>query len=547
MTADESTPLIANGDATKQGSPPSLVSRLWSAVNVENRILLAGFLITLSFSFTQVPIFYVFHLMVCDVYYDKHPPFDGVGDRCSLNEIAAVTARQFSFLAMSTSVCGTLNLFITGRVVKKYGPRFALILQTVIPALRVALQVFGVIAGGEAGMLFIQFTQLVTILGGPNGYILVVNIIASEIVEPVRRTEVFGRLQGCLMLGQATGFLTGGMIGNAYSIKTPFEVAFVSFLLAATFAFLALPYISPGSMSDSKIPSKGGISGFLAPLKVLNPQKLRLESGALRKHYGVLFLCCGVFLGVLATGYAPLLIQMYATAVFEFDQGNNGWLMFEFAFVQSIFLIFMFPTIISKGRKWFKSGSPQKEVVNDQPDDTAVLPTSPRQFEAPAGPLDEGEPVALEPAQERTSCEFDLFFLRWSLVVDGALTTIAAFATQRWHIYLAAFLLPFGSGSAPAAKGVITEMCTSSQRADALNALTLVENMARLSTVGLFGFIFALLADAGKAYITFYCNAAIAVLGMGVLLLSRFPPLGSTLIEDASDGTNGQDESESQG
>jgi hypothetical protein len=131
---------------------------------------------------------------------------------------------------------------------------------------------------------------------------------------------------------------------------------------------------------------------------------------------------------------------MYATAVFEFDQGNNGWLMFEFAFVQSIFLIFMFPTIISKGRKWFKSGNPPKEVVNDQPNDTAVLPTSPRQFEAPAGPLDEGEPVALEPAKERTSCEFDLFFLRWSLVVDGALTTIAAFATQRWHIYLGKLL-----------------------------------------------------------------------------------------------------------
>jgi hypothetical protein len=55
MSADENTPLIANADATKQGSPPSLASRLWSAVNVENRILLAGFLITLSFSFTQVP------------------------------------------------------------------------------------------------------------------------------------------------------------------------------------------------------------------------------------------------------------------------------------------------------------------------------------------------------------------------------------------------------------------------------------------------------------------------------------------------------------
>lgn len=50
-------------------------------------------------------------------------------------------------------------------------------------------------------------------------------------------------------------------------------------------------------------------------------------------------------------------------------------------------------------------------------------------------------------------------------------------------------------------------MCPPSQRADALNAITLVENIARLATVGGFGFIFAILADVGKAYLTFFCNA----------------------------------------
>ncbi len=49
-------------------------------------------------------------------------------------------------------------------------------------------------------------------------------------------------------------------------------------------------------------------------------------------------------------------------------------------------------------------------------------------------------------------------------------------------------------------------MCPTSQRVDALNAITLVENIARLTTLGLFGFIFSALAEVGKAYITFYCN-----------------------------------------
>jgi hypothetical protein len=50
-------------------------------------------------------------------------------------------------------------------------------------------------------------------------------------------------------------------------------------------------------------------------------------------------------------------------------------------------------------------------------------------------------------------------------------------------------------------------MCPSSQRADALNAITLIENVARLATQGLFGFIFSALARTGSSYLTFFCNA----------------------------------------
>jgi hypothetical protein len=37
---------------------------------------------------------------------------------------------------------------------------------------------------------------------------LVVNIIAGEVVEPMRRTSAFGKLQGCIMLGQGIGYLS---------------------------------------------------------------------------------------------------------------------------------------------------------------------------------------------------------------------------------------------------------------------------------------------------------------------------------------------------
>ncbi|KAJ4385947.1 hypothetical protein N0V85_007950 [Neurospora sp. IMI 360204] len=583
MAADETTPLLPNGTGTATTSgnnvdtnnsqlssqdsnnnhhdvnkekqwtlnPLTLLTRL----HVETRILLASFLITTSFSFTQVPIFYAFHLMECDDFYTHHPPYAGSGDRCSRNEIAAGTATDFSFLAMSTTICGTVNLFFAGWLVKKIGPRLALMAQVLVPAIRVLTQILGVLAGGRSGIMIFQATQLITVLGGPVGYILIINIIVGEVVSPARRTPVFGMLQGCFMLGQAVGYLTGGMIGDAWGIRRPFEVAFVAFLVSTAYVQLALPYVSPESMAgDKKAGSKAakGVAGFFAPLKVLAPQRVRLRSGKVIRHLGVLILCTGVFLGVLATDFAAMLIQMYATAVFEFHQSDNGWLMSEFALMRAVFLIVLFPRIISSGRKWYakrqsKLRQPRRESMSDERDPaTQGLLIQPEQLEAPMGTYAEEEPMVTQPPAETEDTHFDLFFLRWSLVADGLLTSCTALATKKWHIYLAAAMLPFASGTAPAAKGVMTEMCSSSQRADALNALTLVENIGRLATQGFFGFVFAALAEAGKPHLTFYCNAIFAMIAASVLIFSRFPPNGSELIEtdDTEEHVNGSSQSE---
>lgn len=148
-------------------------------------------------------------------------------------------------------------------------------------------------------------------------------------------------------------------------------------------------------------------------------------------------------IGKLSTGYAPLLIQMYATAAFDFDQAANGWLMSEFAFMRSFFLIFIFPPVISWGRSFMQlkrergGPSPEPQVVESGHAAAAELPTDPAIFDATHGEQAETEPVGPpRPTEDREACHFDLIFLRWSLVVDGALTTVAAFATKPWHIYL---------------------------------------------------------------------------------------------------------------
>ncbi len=132
---------------------------------------------------------------------------------------------------------------------------------------------------------------------------------------------------------------------------------------------------------------------------------------------------------------------MYATAVFEFRQGDNGWLMSGFAFMRAAFLIFLFPRIISSGREWYlareqASGLKSREVTGPETRPQSPLATHSLDLEAPIGSLAEEEPVECPEPKEDEGTAFDLFFLRISLVADGFLTMGAAFATKGWHIYL---------------------------------------------------------------------------------------------------------------
>lgn len=99
--SDETTPLLTNGQETRRKPNQN---------NVVLRILLCAFLVSLSFSFTQVPILYVFRLMTCDEYYKVHPPFSGSEDRCAVNAIESSTARSLSLLGVSTTMFGKYSI-----------------------------------------------------------------------------------------------------------------------------------------------------------------------------------------------------------------------------------------------------------------------------------------------------------------------------------------------------------------------------------------------------------------------------------------------------
>lgn len=137
---------------------------------------------------------------------------------------------------------------------------------------------------------------------------------------------------------------------------------------------------------------------------------------------------------------------MYATAAFDFNQANNGLLMSEFGLMRGIFLLFIFPRIIGFGRRRLASKKARSKSLPEAQGECGTdgtltpdsLPTDPREFDSSMGTIPSDEPVKPKRVSddEDLDPQFDLIFLRWSLVVDGALTMVAAFATKPWHIYL---------------------------------------------------------------------------------------------------------------
>lgn len=483
---------------------------------------------------------YVFRLMTCEAYYETHSQAPHGSDRCSIPEIEAGTARAFSLLSASTTFFGVANLFVTGKCIKRFGVKAALAVQVFWPAARLGVQNVGVMIGGSKGIVVVQLSQVITIIGGPVGYLLALNLYVTEVTQNKERTGYLGILQGCNMFGSAVGFLIGGILADVFSIITPFQVTLGLFLASTVYVLLFLPWIAPPKQENVSTKGHSLISRAFGPLKSIMPAKWVLEDGRIRREYGPLILAAGVFLAVLATSFLPGMLQMYATNIFGFGTKRNSYLVSSHSFLRGMFLTLAFPKIITFGRHWMEKRGNLKQPQSTA-EETARLEAAALEGQVEQAIQDEAEPSVPPPklTDEQETYEFDLLYTRFSTLADGILTLGACFVQSGWQMFLLGALLPLGAGTSSAAKGTILQMCPAGERTDALSAISLVEMIARLTTSFVFGLLFAVFAALGKTYLVFACNAGVALLGFGILLACRFPPKGSRRLVGGSSEERG--------
>ncbi|GAA6008404.1 hypothetical protein JCM11491_004463 [Sporobolomyces phaffii] len=488
----EATPLLSAAPSTRHQR--GIVSPLW-------RLYLVTLLLSTSFMCTSTTLIYAFRMIVCDQVLGGDA--GGGGD------------------------VGCLNLFSTGWLTRRFGVRFSMFFQTFWPSVRVLCQLWGVLDGTMIGIRVMQLTQLLTILGGGAGYILCVNTFAAFLVTPEERTATFGRLQGIQAFGTALGLVVGGWVGDRFGLPAPFIIAFILLALSTIISGLFLPYIAPPSPEEA---AKSGTDdgGILRPLKIFAP-RLVSTGGKSKRWYGLFFIGVGSFVSTFATSTIQILLQLISTAAFGFTPSANGALMALAALSRAGFLTFLFPQIIARGRQWYsqpRSGaatppSSSEPAPTHLPDSFAdIEPSQPMLANDSA----EEPPAPPKPTDRAHGSAFDLAFLRGSILVDAILTGCIGFAQTGWHLYVAALVIPLASGTAPASKGVVMEMVSPSEQADALQGIALIETLAMTLTVSVFGAIFAGLSEVGKAFDVFFINAAMALVATLILQLARFPP-----------------------
>ncbi|KAL1406277.1 hypothetical protein Q8F55_007973 [Vanrija albida] len=508
----ERTPLLAAPAAAAAATPraarfPPLA-----------RVLAASVLISLTFSVTQTALVYSFRTMTCDEYY-RARRFEGEGDRCAVRAIEAATAARVALMSGLTTGSSIVNLFTSAWFIQRYGVKAAMFQQTIWAALRNLTQIYAQTLGGKKGMDIITATQLFNVLGSAGGYQLCANSYVAILSEPAARTANFGVLGGIMMLGSGVGYSLGGAVERWAGYLAPFQVAFVLLVSCTVFGMLFLPHVAPGA--DDKPRRKGG---FLSPLSTFVPRVL--ASNGPRKSYNLTLLALGTFCSVLATGYVPLALQLIGTNLFGFTPDTSGYMMTLTLVVRALFLSVCFPRIIAAGRAWFAASSTSPPA---SPKPTPPTPAHPEDADQAEVADAAGQPPAdeaPEPTDRAHGAGFDLVFLRYSILLDGVLTGAATLLSAGWHVYAAAAVLPFASGTGSAAKGVVMELVPPDERSDALSAIALVERLAQVTTIGLFGYVFAYFTDVGRPTLVFAADAAIAILAFALLLPVKMTPVG---------------------
>ncbi|KAJ9090947.1 hypothetical protein QFC20_007777 [Naganishia adeliensis] len=475
-TDQSSTPTKTNGVA--ESDPQGQMS--------PNRVLPYTLLITIGPSVTAATSLFVVRYLMCHAYFTHHPSKHGIpspGDeRCNISDVEGLTS---SVMAGLTTLDGLLY---------RVGRRPLLIALPLLAMVSTAALLIAYLVRSD------PISYLCLLLNGlfvsaSTKAAFTPTLCIADLTNDDNRSKYYSRLESMALFGPCLAFgahRRGAMISalvNRYTpwVTMPYYNALAFQFLAAVYAFLAIretmPYDLPEAGSDTA--SETGSFTIVAsavkkvtvpirPLRVIMPW--RDENGVLRWE-------------LLA-----LSISLFATTC------GNAWVLAYLAATRATYLFFIFPFILRYGRAafhWLKTRNERRHVRGEG--ETRPL-------------LDQRASVASEIRRKNNADEanrFDVFLAFGSVLLDG-LSFAFVFMAPSYQYVLASFILvALGSGYIPSYRSVFIAAAPDDRATEALAALDMVLNIAKLTSPPLLGALYTVFVRRGQPEVVFLAAATI--------------------------------------
>ncbi|KAJ3129629.1 hypothetical protein HK098_000780 [Nowakowskiella sp. JEL0407] len=460
-STDETVPLLSHGSSETQ------TSKRWFTTTQKPTIFsIVPFLLLFTFfgGLVIVPTQQLFLRIVCrDImhfetpYSDNLPPFA----ICAQNAtVQAATAEWTVRFSTSASLPGLLSVPILISMSDRIG-RVPILKLVVFSSLIGCLAVLAVAKLNLSLWWLVGVNMLQGIIGPGSASLMTIFAYISDCTRSADRTTSFAGIESLVFLSFSIAPFTGSLIVKLTdSLLSPFYVSFCGVLVAFAYLFLILPEsLSPAiqkkqgnSAEDDSISGSQKIESPQTVISNIFGDLLRTLSiftaPSRRSHLFIVILFFALYLCFSAMSYCYILYTAY----------RFGWESYE----DGQFLLFA-----AAVRIMYMGG---------------VLPFVLRVF---------SKPFVGKPNENMERTKLEVKIVRIALLMTAIGYIGLALATKSWMFFAIAFADGFGTAALPTARGLISRSTPSHLQGKLFSFLGFVEEVAKVTSPVIFGYIYS--------------------------------------------------------
>ncbi|CAG8656224.1 14240_t:CDS:2 [Ambispora leptoticha] len=531
-------------DTDSNESTPLLKKTPWYRRPSSYWLLVAFFVIALTYGFGLVIRVQLYIKIVCKLYYESENKSDLKADYSYLSSFTSLLSSsstnniifnggespnlncnipqseiRLNIVSSRLNYILHLNIAIfvlgaLGSLSDRKGRRISLLLATTGICFNVTVLIVIAEYVEYINPIFLAVGSLVEgLTGGLLSFFAISQAYITDCTIPSRRSVMFGWLHGATLLGVSVGPLMGGWIVSVTNnLLSVFYVSVIIFM--AIFLFILL--ILPESLSSEKLESNAQLRLskneqrqsslslkrlreqvyiIFEPLSIILPKSFNStenkEDG--EKNKKMTFLLANIIAMIAASNFGiQAIFVLYTNYKFDWSALDQGYFIFWSCASRALILFFGLPLLVKCFRKYrgdMKDNIKGKGRLTQQ----LILSTS----------------SANDVSSQKML--LDIWIIRVGLIIESLTFVAYGTVTVGSSFTLATLIGSLGTISIPTAKSLLTNTVPASQTGQLLGALSVIESVMRLVSPVIMSTLYSLLVANAPHVIWFVLAGFLAV------------------------------------